>query len=99
VERKRCSVEQIVAVLKQAEMGAGGGADPRGGGSPLGRPCIAGKSSTRDWKLIKCGSSSNCRSECTTENERPTLSGNSHSNWYCKRGHFTINPESDLEHF
>jgi hypothetical protein len=32
VKRKRFSVEQIVAVLKQAEVGvAGGGADPPGG--------------------------------------------------------------------
>ena len=46
MKRKRFSVEQIVAVLKQAELGGtGGGADGRGGS--LSRRSTAGRSGTR----------------------------------------------------
>ena len=55
MKRKRFSVEQIVAVLKQAELGGtGGGADGRWGS--LSRRSTAGRSGTPAWKWTKCGS-------------------------------------------
>ena len=60
VKRKRFSVEQIVAVLKQAELGVPVAELIRQVGIRS-RRCIAGKSSTKGWRPIRCASSSNSR--------------------------------------
>jgi hypothetical protein len=57
VKRKRFSVEQIVAVLKQAEIGVPVAELIR----QVGRLCNAGRSSTRGWKPTRFVSSSSCR--------------------------------------
>jgi putative transposase len=60
MKRKRFSVEQVVAVLKQAEVGVAVAELIRQVGSPS-RLCIAGRSSTRDWKPIRSASSNSSR--------------------------------------
>ena len=58
MERKRYSVEQIVAAVKQHERGLPGGALPANWGSRS-RPSIAGKRSLAAWRPQRCGNSRN----------------------------------------
>jgi hypothetical protein len=54
MKKKRFSVEQIVGVLKQAEVGVPVAELIRKGGSAS-RPSIAGRSSTLVWSRTRCG--------------------------------------------
>ena len=58
MKKKRFSVEQIVAVLKQAELGLPVADLIRQVGISEQRTSIAGRSSMRAWKRTRCASSS-----------------------------------------
>jgi hypothetical protein len=60
VKRKRFSVEQIVAVLKQAGIGVPVAELIRQVGI-IEQTRIDGRSSTRVWRRTRCASSGNCR--------------------------------------
>jgi putative transposase len=60
VKRKRFSVEQIVAVLKLAEVGVPVAELIRQLGITE-QTLYRGRSSTRDWRPIRSASSSSCR--------------------------------------
>jgi hypothetical protein len=61
MKRKRFSVEQIVAVLKQAELGLPVAELTRQVEGSRSRPFIVGSSSTGAFSQIKCASSRCCR--------------------------------------
>ena len=61
MKRKRSSVEQIVAVLKQAEMGTPVSDLIRHLGIAEHRRSTGGSSGMRDWNRNRFGSSNNCR--------------------------------------
>ena len=60
MKRKRFSLEQIVAVLKQAEVGIPV-AERSGLWGSRSRRCIGGRNSTRGWKRIKSASLNSSR--------------------------------------
>jgi len=59
MKRKRFSVEQIVSILKQAELGMPVAEAVRRVGVSE-QAYIGGRSSAQGWKQTRCGSSSNC---------------------------------------